>query len=84
MITLKQLSDADPHAAHSAIHYSLQNRVDLLLEAHFLDQPRDLAEAVGAVLRKCYLFCFGTDVLEPKGQSGFLYQDDPSFARGRL
>ena len=48
LTTLKELSDADPHAAHSAIHYSLQSRVDYLLETHLPDQTRDLAEAVGA------------------------------------
>ena len=79
LTTLKELSDADPHAAHSAIHYSLQSRVDYLLETHLPDHTRDLAEAVDAVLRKCYLVCFGTDLLESEGQSGSLYQDDPSF-----
>ena len=54
---------------------------DNLLETHLPDQTRDLAEAVGAVLRKCHLVCFGTDVLDPEGQSGSLYQDDPSFVR---
>ena len=78
---MKELSDADPHAAHSAIHYSLQSRVDYLPETHLPDQTRDLAKAVDAVLRKCYLVCFGTDLLESKGQSWSLYQDGPSFVR---
>ena len=81
LTTLKELSDADPHAAHSAIHYSLQSRVNYLIETHLPDHTRDLAEAVGAVLRKCYLVCFGTDLLASEGQSGSLYQDNPSFVR---
>ena len=78
---MKELSNADPHAAHSAIHYSLQSRADYLLETHLPDQTRDLAEAVDAVLRKCYLICFGTDLLDSEGQNGSLYKDDPSFFR---
>ena len=78
---MKELSGADPHAAHFAILYSLQSRVYNLLETHLQDQTRDLAEAVGAVLRKCCLDCFGTYVLDPEGQSGSLYQDDPSFVQ---
>ena len=34
------------HAAHFAIHYSLQSRADYLLETHLPDNTRDLAEAV--------------------------------------
>ena len=67
LTTLSELSDADSHAAHSAIHYSLQSRDSYLLETHLPDQTRDLAEAADAVLRKYYLVCFGTDVLELEG-----------------
>ena len=59
----------------------MQSRVDYLPESHLPDQTRDLAETADAVLRKCYLVCFETDVLDPEGQSGPLYQDDSSFAR---
>ena len=47
-----ELADADPHAAHSAILYSLQARVDYLLGTHLPEQTCELAEAVDATLRK--------------------------------
>ena len=40
-----ELADADPHAAHSAILYSLQARVDYLLGTHLPEQTCELAEA---------------------------------------
>ena len=63
------------------ILYSLQARVGYFLGTHLPEQTRELAEAVDATLRKCYLVCFGTDLLNPEGQRGSRFQEDPSFVR---
>jgi hypothetical protein len=71
------LAEASAHAASTAIHYSLQCRIDYLLETHLPVHTRQLAQAVDQALRKAYKIAFGIDLLDPEGP--IPGQDDPSF-----
>ena len=51
--TASTLATIDPHVAHTAIHYSLQARVDWTLSVHLPGETRSLAESVDQALRRC-------------------------------
>ena len=44
---------ADPHAAHAAMQYSLQARVDWAMGVQFPEETKPLAAAVDRTLRAC-------------------------------
>ena len=71
------LAEASAHAASTAIYYSLQCRIDYLLETHLPAHTRQLARAVDQALRQAYTIAFGIDLLDPEGPVPG--QDDPSF-----
>ena len=77
-----ELAAADPHAAHAAIQYSLQTRVDWVMGVHLPEETRSLAVAVDRTLRACYALCFGADPLDPNGLSES--QEDRAFVRDRF
>jgi hypothetical protein len=43
---ISTLAAEDPHVAHTAIHYSVQNRVDFILQTNLPEETRTLAQAV--------------------------------------
>ena len=73
----KALAEVSAHAASTAIYYSLQSRVDYLLETHLPHHTLELAKAVDCALRKAYKIAFDMDLLDPNGQAPD--QEDPSF-----
>ena len=77
-----ELAAADPHAAHAAIQYSLQARVDWVMSVHLPEETRSLAAAVDRTLRTCYALCFGADPLDPNGLSES--QEDRAFVHDRF
>ena len=76
------LSERSAHCAHTAIFYSLQNRVDYVLSVHLPSQTRQLAAAVDEALRKAYARSLGADILNPAGDHP--EQPDPTFTRDRF
>jgi len=71
------LANASAHAASTAIYYSLQCRVDYLLETHLPVHTLQLRKAVDQALRQAYNIAFDIDLLDPDGLVPG--QDDPSF-----
>ena len=65
----KLLTSKDAHVAHTAIHYSLQCRVDYVLATHLPSQTRHLATAVDESLRRAYKLCLGVDLLDEQGHT---------------
>ena len=61
------LAEASAHAASTAIYYSLQCRIDYLLETHLPAHTRQLARAVAQALRQAYPIPSGIDLLTPEG-----------------
>ena len=76
------LSERSAHCAHTAIFYSLQNRVDYVLSVHLPSQTRQLVAAVDEALRKAYARALGADILNPAGDHP--EQPDPTFTRDRF
>ena len=76
---VEALAASSAHAASTAIYYSLQCRIDYLLETHLPALTRPLACAVDEALRRAYHLAFEVDLLDPVGQVPG--QDDPTFLR---
>ena len=76
---VEALAASSAHAASTAIYYSLQCRIDYLLETHLPALTRPLACAVDEALRRAYHLAFEVDLLDPAGQVPG--QDDPTFLR---
>ena len=68
-IIASELAAADPHAAHAAIYYSPQARVDWAISAHLSEETKPLAAAVDRAPRACYVPCLGAGPLDPSGLS---------------
>jgi hypothetical protein len=66
-------------SASTAIYYSLQCRVDFLLETHLPSLTRDLSREVDNALRGAYTSAFDIDILDPAGQTPG--EADPTFLR---
>ena len=66
-------------SASTAIYYSLQCRVDFLLETHLPSFTRHLAREVDEALRGAYTSAFDIDILDPAGQTPG--EADPTFLR---
>ena len=78
------LANEDPHAAHSAVLYSLQNRIDWILSVHLPSETRGLARAVDMSIRKSYAHCFGWDPFDPDSMPYDAPLLDPSFVADRF
>ena len=76
---VEALAASSAHAASTAIYYSLQSRIDYLLETHLPALTRPLARAIDEALRRAYLLTYQIDLLNPAGQVPD--QDDPTFLR---
>ena len=77
--TASELAAADPLAAHAAIRYSPQARVDWVMGVHFPEGTTPLAAAVDRTVRACYAPCLGAGPLDPNGLSES--QEDQAFVR---
>jgi hypothetical protein len=71
------LAEDSAHAASTAIYYSLQCRIDYILETHLPSLTRDFAKAVDKALGEAYRLVFDVDILNSEGQIGG--EDDPAF-----
>ena len=78
---ISTLAAEDPHVAHTAIHYSVQNRVDFILQTNLPEETRTLAQAVDKTIERCYELAFGADLLDPGGPSDPNFSADPTFVR---
>jgi len=76
---VNKLAGDSAHVLSTAIYYSLQARVDFLLETHLPSLTRSLARATDEALSKAYIKAFGFNVLDPNGQRPG--EQDPSFLR---
>jgi L-aminopeptidase/D-esterase-like protein len=65
---VNKLAGDSAHALSTAIYYSLQARVDFLLETHLPSLTRSLARATDEALSKAYIKAFGFNLLDPNGQ----------------
>jgi hypothetical protein len=71
------LAEDSAHAASTAIYYSLQCRIDYILETHLPSLTREFAKAVDKALGEAYHLVFDVDILSPEGQIDG--EDDPAF-----
>jgi hypothetical protein len=78
-LVTEKLAQESAHCLSAAIYYSLQARVDFLLETHLPSLTRELAQQVDVSLRKAYIKAFDIDLLSPSGQR--TGEEDPSFLR---
>ena len=73
-----ELGAADPHAAHAAIRYLLQARVDWAMGAHLPEETKPPA-AVDRTHRACYALCLRAEPHDLDGLSES--QEDRTFVR---
>ena len=77
-----ELAAANPHAAHAAIQYSPQARVNWVMGVHLPEETKPLAAAIDRTLRACYAICLGAGPLDPNGFSES--QEDRAYVRDRF
>ena len=67
--TTSVFAKVSAQSAATLTHYSLQSRMDFLLQAHLPPLTRGPVDAVGAAVRRAYTVFLGKDLLEPEGGS---------------
>ena len=76
------LAAAQPHAAHAAIQYSLQARVEWVMGVRLPEETKPLVAAVDRTLRACYALFLGAGPLDPIELSES--PEDRAFVRDRF